>query len=53
VKIDDIDSDAVTSAFEAAKTAFAAAEAGSVDAAMAQIDMEVNKAMGAAVGVTL
>jgi len=53
VKIDDIDSAAVSSAFEAAKSAFAAAEAGSADQALAQIDMEVNKAMGSAVGLSL
>eukprot|EP00555_Chaetoceros_dichaeta_P002149 CAMPEP_0198252520 /NCGR_PEP_ID=MMETSP1447-20131203/3022_1 /TAXON_ID=420782 /ORGANISM="Chaetoceros dichaeta, Strain CCMP1751" /LENGTH=167 /DNA_ID=CAMNT_0043937813 /DNA_START=117 /DNA_END=620 /DNA_ORIENTATION=- len=53
VKIDDIDSDAVTSGFEAAKTAFSAAESGSREQAEAQIDMEVNKSMGAALGITL
>jgi F-type H+-transporting ATPase subunit delta len=53
VKIDDIDSAAATSAYEAAKTAYGSAEAGSVDQAMAQIDMEVNKALAAAAGVTL
>jgi len=53
VKIDDIDSAAVSSAFDAAKSAFASAEAGSKEAALAQIDMEVTKAMGAAVGITL
>lgn len=53
VKIDDIDSAAVSSAFDSAKSAFASAEAGSKEQALAQIDMEVTKAMGAAVGVTL
>ncbi len=53
MKIDDIDSAAVSSAFDAAKAAFASAEAGSKEQALAQIDMEVTKAMGAAVGVTL
>ena len=53
VKVDDIDSDACTTAFEAAKAAFASAEAGSRAAAEAQIDMEVNKSMAAAAGVTL
>ncbi len=53
VKVDDIDSAAVTSAFEAAKAAFSSAEAGSRASAEAQIDMEVNKSMAAAVGVTL
>merc|ERR1740117_2118776 len=42
VKIDDIDSASVTAAFEAAKSAFSSAEAGSQAAAEAQIDMEVN-----------
>mmetsp|Transcript_3674 Transcript_3674/g.5481 ORF Transcript_3674/g.5481 Transcript_3674/m.5481 type:complete len:166 (-) Transcript_3674:332-829(-) len=53
VKIDDIDAAAVTAVFEAAKSAFASAEADSVESAEAQIDMEVSKAMGAAVGVSL
>ena len=53
VKVDDIDSAAVTAAFEAAKASFASAEAGSLASAEAQIDMEVNKSMAAAVGVTL
>ena len=53
VKVDDIDSAAVTSAFEKAKAAFSAAEAGSRGAAEAQIDMEVYKSMAGAVGVTL
>ena len=52
VKVDDIDS---TSAFEKAKAAFSAAkaEAVSLAAAEAQIDMEVNKSVAAAVGVSL
>jgi F0F1-type ATP synthase epsilon subunit len=53
VKVDDIDSAAVTSAFEKAKAAFSTAEAGSRGAAEAQIDMEVYKSMAGAVGVTL
>lgn len=53
VKLDDLDASAVTSNFEAAKSAFAAAVAGSVEQAEAQIDMEVNKAMGLAIGLTL
>lgn len=53
VKLDDIDSSAVSSNFDAAKTAFANAEAGSKEQAEAQIDIEVNKAMGAAVGLNL
>jgi len=53
VKLDDIDPSAVQSQFEAAKSAYASASAGSVEQAEAQIDMEVNKAMGLAVGLTL
>ena len=53
VKLDDIDSAAVTSNYEAAKSAFSSAEAGSVAAAEAQIDIEVNRAMGAAIGLSL
>mmetsp|Transcript_4520 Transcript_4520/g.6694 ORF Transcript_4520/g.6694 Transcript_4520/m.6694 type:complete len:165 (-) Transcript_4520:285-779(-) len=53
VKVDDIDPSAVTKNYDDAKNAFASAEAGSVAAAEAQIDIEVNKAMGAAVGLTL
>jgi F-type H+-transporting ATPase subunit delta len=53
VKLDDIDSGAVTSNFEKAKNAFASAEAGSVAQASAQIDMEVNKSMAAALGISL
>jgi len=53
VKIDDIDPAAVSSNYEAAKTAFSSAEAGSVAAAEAQIDIEVNRAMGAAIGISL
>ena len=53
VKIDDIDSAAVSSNYEAAKSAYASAEAGSISQAEAQVDMEVYKAMGAAVGLSL
>ena len=53
VKLDDIDPAAVTSNYEAAKAAFSSAESGSVAAAEAQIDIEVNRAMGAAIGLTL
>ena len=53
VKLDDIDSAAVTAGYEAAKAALASAADGSVEAANAQIDMEVNKSMASAVGVTL
>ena len=53
VKLDDIDPSAVQSQFDAAKSAYASATAGSVEQAEAQIDMEVTKSMAAAVGVTL
>lgn len=53
VKVDDLDSSAVTANFEAAKSAFAAAESGSLAQAEAQIDMEVNKSMGSAIGLSL
>jgi F0F1-type ATP synthase epsilon subunit len=53
VKLDDIDSSAVTSQFDAAKSAFTSATAGSVEQAEAQIDMEVNRAMGMAIGLNL
>jgi len=53
VKLDDIDSSEVSKQFEAAKSAFASAAAGSVEQAEAQIDMEVNRAMGLAVGMNL
>jgi hypothetical protein len=51
--LDDIDPAAVTKQFEAAKNAFSTAPSGSVEQAEAQIDMEVNRAMGVAIGVTL
>mmetsp|Transcript_4197 Transcript_4197/g.9032 ORF Transcript_4197/g.9032 Transcript_4197/m.9032 type:complete len:165 (-) Transcript_4197:86-580(-) len=53
VKLDDIDSAIVSKQYEAAKSAFASAAAGTPEQAEAQIDMEVNKAMGLAVGLTL
>ena len=53
VKLDDIDPSAVSHQFEAAKSAFASAAAGSLEQAEAQIDMEVNKAMGLAIGINL
>ena len=53
VKLDDIDPSAVQSQYDAAKSAYASATAGSVEQAEAQIDMEVNKAMGLAIGLTL
>ena len=51
--MDDLDSASVSSQYEAAKSAYASASAGSVEQAEAQIDMEVNKAMGAALGLNL
>lgn len=53
VKLDDIDNAAVTSGFEAAKAAYASAEAGSVAQAEAQIDIDVNRALGNAIGLSL
>lgn len=53
VKLDEIDSVAVTKQYETAKAAFASAGAGSIEQAEAQIDMEVNKAMGVAIGLSL
>ena len=53
VKLDDIDPSAVQSQFDAAKSAYASATAGSVEQAEAQLDMEVNRAMGLAIGLNL
>jgi hypothetical protein len=53
VKLDDIDSSVVSSQYEAAKSAFNSAAAGSLEHAEAQIAMDVNRAMGLAVGVNL
>ena len=53
VKLDDIDASAVQSNYDAAKSAASNATSGSVEEAEAMIDMEVNKAMGQAVGLTL
>ncbi|GKY99449.1 hypothetical protein MPSEU_000899400 [Mayamaea pseudoterrestris] len=53
VKLDEIDSAAVSAHYEKAKSAFGAAAAGSVEQAEAQIDMEVNRAMGLAIGLNL
>jgi hypothetical protein len=53
VKLDDIDPSAVTSNYEAAKSAYGQAASGSVEQAEAMIDMEVNKAMGLAIGLSL
>ena len=53
VKLDDLDSSAVQAQYDAAKSAFGAAVAGSVEQAEAQIDMEVNRSMGLALGLNL
>lgn len=53
MKLDDIDPSAVQSNYDAAKSAAGAATPGSVEEAEAMIDMEVNKAMGLAVGLSL
>jgi hypothetical protein len=53
VKLDDLDVAVVASEFEKAKVAFAAAVDGSMEQADAQIAMEVNKAMGTALGLSL
>ena len=53
VKLEDLDPAAVSSQFEKAKAAFANAASGSIESAEAQVQMEVNKAMGVAIGVSL
>mmetsp|Transcript_20854 Transcript_20854/g.37879 ORF Transcript_20854/g.37879 Transcript_20854/m.37879 type:complete len:164 (+) Transcript_20854:54-545(+) len=53
IKLDDIDQGAVTANYAKAQAAAAAAASGSVEEAEAMIDMEVNKAMAVAVGITL
>jgi hypothetical protein len=53
VKLDDIDSAAVSKNYEDAKTAFGATTAGSVEQAEAQIEMDVNREIGLAVGINL
>jgi hypothetical protein len=53
VKLDDIDPAAVQKQYDAAKSAFSSAAAGSPEQATAQIDIEVNKAMGLALGLSL
>ena len=53
VKVDDLDAAVVSANYEAAKSKASAAEAGSADAAEAMIEVEVNKAMGAALGLTM
>ena len=53
MKLDDLDSAEVQKQFDAAKSAFSSAGAGTPEQAEAQIDMEVNKAMGLALGLSL
>jgi len=53
VKLDEIDSAAVAKGYEAAKARFSSAEAGSAAQAEAQIEMEVNRSLGVAVGLSL
>lgn len=53
VKVDDLEANVVSSNYEAAKNAASTAAAGSQEEAEALIDMEVNKTMGAALGLTL
>jgi len=53
VKLDDIDSSLVTKNFDTAKSAYQSAEAGSIEQAEAQVELEVNKAMGLALGISL
>ena len=53
VKLDDLDPAAVAANYEAAKARASSAEAGSPDAAEALIEVEVNRAMGGALGLSL
>ena len=53
VKLDDIDGAAVTKNFEAAKAKAASAEAGSIEAAEAMIEVETNRYMGNALGMAM
>eukprot|EP00581_Thalassiosira_minuscula_P013005 CAMPEP_0183724324 /NCGR_PEP_ID=MMETSP0737-20130205/17861_1 /TAXON_ID=385413 /ORGANISM="Thalassiosira miniscula, Strain CCMP1093" /LENGTH=167 /DNA_ID=CAMNT_0025954887 /DNA_START=63 /DNA_END=566 /DNA_ORIENTATION=- len=53
VKVDDLDAAAVSANYEAAKSKASSAEAGSAEAAEAMIEVEVNKAMGSALGLTM
>lgn len=53
VKVDDLDPSAVSANYEAAKSAAASATPGSQEEAEAKIDLEVNKTMGTALGLTL
>lgn len=53
VKLDDLDLSEIQKQFDAAKSSFGSAAAGSVEQAEAQIDMEVNRAMALALGSNL
>ena len=53
VKIDDLDPAAVSANYDAAKSKASSAEAGSPEAAEAMIEVEVNRAMGSALGLSL
>ena len=53
VKLDDLDNSEVQKQYDTAKNAFASAAAGSIEQAEAQIDLEVNRAMGLALGMNL
>jgi F0F1-type ATP synthase epsilon subunit len=53
VKLDDLDSAAIQKNYDAAKSAYSAAEAGSVAQAEADIEIETNKAMATAIGLAL
>ena len=53
VPLDDLDGSAISSAFADAKKEYDSAEDGSEAKAEAQIDMEVNRAMAAALGTTI
>jgi hypothetical protein len=53
VKLDDLDPSVVTSQFETAKSGMNAAAGGSKEQAEFQIAMDVNRAMGLALGINL
>jgi hypothetical protein len=51
--LDELDGAAIQKNYEAAKVAFSSAENGSVAKAEAEIAMETNKAMAAAIGLAV
>jgi hypothetical protein len=53
VKLDDLDSGIISAEYEKAKAAFGSASEGTLEQADAQIKMEINKAMGTALGMNL